>query len=97
VARALGINDEHYKQSKERLSLFSPPFEVRAAIDPNLKKISGIRIGLDSQLERWLKEQPDRAPIVLINEAAERPLRWIAADYRDYSRHPSSNQTWKRV
>ena len=97
LCEALGINDEHYKQSKERLSLFSSPFEVRAAVDPNLKKTSGIRIGLDSQLGRWLKEQPDRAPIAVINEAAEQPLRWLADDFRNYSRHPSSNQIWKRV
>jgi DNA-3-methyladenine glycosylase len=96
LCEALEIGETYYQQSKEQLSLFGAPFEIRNAVEkPPL--ISGIRIGLDAQVKRWTKEHRDRVPAADINSAGERHLRWGAKDYLQYCRKTSFDQKWKRA
>lgn len=93
LCESLGINDFHYKKSKTGLFFDEPPFELRSAVErPAI--ISGIRIGLDKQLERIRKDQPSRAILPLVNIAGGLRLRWGADEFRAYCRVTSFDQKW---
>lgn len=91
LTEALGIGDEHVRKSA---SIFEPPFEIRQATD-RLTLVSGIRIGLDGQLERWKRNGDRRSLLPSVNEFGAKKWRWGAADFRRYSRHPSFEQEWQ--
>ncbi len=90
LSEALGINDE----SKVGLSIFDPPFEIRRALERPVL-ISGIRIGLDKQFERWERNGDPRSRLPSINEFGGKKWRSGAADFRDYCRHSSFEQIWQ--
>lgn len=96
LCEALAVDGEHYKKSKEGLSLFGSPFEIREAIEKP-KLICGIRIGLDAQFKRWKKEQPDRASSTDINAAGEKNLSWAASEYKQYCSPYSFDKKWTLV
>jgi 3-methyladenine DNA glycosylase Mpg len=83
LCESLGISGCHYEKSKAGLSLFAPPFEIREAVlKPKL--VSGIRVGLDKQLQRWKKNEPSRAVLDSIRMAGGLRLRWCADEFRLY-------------
>lgn len=88
---ALGIDDE----SKVGLSIFDPPFEIRQAVERPIL-VSGIRIGLDKQFEKWERNRDPRSKLPSINEFGAKKWRWGAADFRSHCRHSSFDQTWQR-
>lgn len=91
LTEALGIGDEHVRKST---SIFEPPFEIRQATEC-LALVSGIRIGLDGQLERWKRNGDRRSLLPSVNEFGAKKWRWGAAVFRRYSRYPSFEQEWQ--
>ncbi|MGH6682172.1 MAG: DNA-3-methyladenine glycosylase, partial [Bradyrhizobium sp.] len=91
LSEAIGVSDDQINGSKSGLR---PPFEIRQAVErPAL--ISGIRVGLVAQFNRWKRENDPRARLLpLINELGAKTWRWGAADYRSYCRHQSFEQIW---
>ena len=90
LCEALGIVDA---ESLSASSIFSRPFELRSG-SVQLALNSGIRIGLAAMRKRWTQNKDPRANWPSVNEFGQMKARWIAADFKQYCRHPSIAQQW---
>jgi DNA-3-methyladenine glycosylase len=92
LSEAIGISDDRVKGSK---SVLDPPLEIRQAVERQAL-VSGIRIGLVAQFNKWKRDNNPRAKLLpRINEFGAKKWRWGAADYRSYCRFSSFEQTWR--
>lgn len=95
LSEALGLNEDIISQSTSALD---PPFEIRAAVErPAL--VSGIRINLNKQFEKWARSKSLRSelPLAMTNDYGAKKWRFGAAEFRPYCRHSSFDQIWKEV
>ncbi|MBX9845214.1 MAG: DNA-3-methyladenine glycosylase [Xanthobacteraceae bacterium] len=76
LCEALAVCDSYYKRSFSKLSLFSPPFDLRLGLESEAHSIAcGPRIGIKKMLERNYPDLIASNPSEL-NIAIERERRW---------------------
>lgn len=75
LCEALAIGDEHFHLSRNPLSAFDPPFELRSS-KGGANWTSSQRYGLDKQLARMTKAGLPRGKFLEVQSHLERKWRW---------------------